>query len=227
MKTLVIILGAVVLILCGVLFLNNHKADQQYHAAVTNITALSNQVTELSTRMVLEGVKAAAAQGGAESNLTHCVRQFVAASNSLALVTRQLAAAETARQAAQAERATCHAQLETLQAQLAAAQANVQALNAEVLQLAESRKALVAAQQKASALTEALGLLRVQYAELSGQIEDPEFLRLQSEKAKDLAKLRKRQAAAKPNAPADPHAPLLLLPDGSVRLASQTNGALP
>jgi chromosome segregation ATPase len=221
MKTLAIILGAALAVLCGVLYMNSGRAEQQLQKAAAENASLSNQVTELSTRLVLEGVKGAAAVSAAESNLTVCVRQATAVSNHLAQAKGQLASAQASVQNLQTNLAAHRAQVESLQAQLAAAQANVQVLNGEVLQLAESRKGLVAAQQKVGEVTGELGGLRVQLAELSSQIEDPEFLRLQSDKARDLAKLRKRQAAAKPGAPVDKRAPLVLLPDGTVQLGMQ------
>jgi chromosome segregation ATPase len=227
MKTLVVILGAALVILCGVLYMNSSQAKAQNQKAVTEIASLSNQVTELSTRLVLEGVKATDAQSLASSNLALCVRQLAALSNTQTHAKAQLASTQDALQKSQADTAARQAQLDALQPQLAAAQANVELLNAEVLQLAPSRKSLVAAQQKISELTAELGVLRVQFAELSKQVEDPGFLRLQSEKARDLAKLRKRQAEAKPDAPPDKRAPLVLLPDGTVQFVSTPTAPQP
>ncbi|MBN2506404.1 MAG: hypothetical protein JXQ71_06890 [Verrucomicrobia bacterium] len=224
MKTLVIVLAAAVLILCGVLLMNNRAAEKQHAKAVADIATLSNKVTEVTTRLVLEGVKASEAQNAAQSNLTHCLRQTATATQTLAQIKTQLASTQSRLQNAQTELAARHAQIESLQARLAAAQASVQTLDTKARQLADSHQRLVATQQKLSGLNEAFGNLRLQHATLSAQILDPDFLRHQTEKVRELARLRQRQAGAKPGTPPDPRAPLVLQPDGSVRVASQTNG---
>ncbi len=217
MKNLAITLGSAVVLLCGLLYINHSRADRRYEVAHTHNVALSNQVTELSTRLVLETVKANAASSNAATRLGFLERRLLEVTNSLDRLQSRLSTAEHERSRIQGALAVRDQEIQSLRDQLVAAQANVEALNLEALRTAALHRLLIDAESRASALMRELGRMRIENAERARQIEDLDFLRLQTEKARDLAKAR--EAASKPGAAPDPRAPLALMPDGTVRVA--------
>ncbi len=221
MKPSVIVLGIVCVVLVGMLYLNHNSAQKQEAETAQQLESLTNQIRKAETESFKTIGDLHYTNSLQASNLEVCVRQLATASNRLSHTVSQLASTRKTLADTHGEVATLNGQLEGLRNEANAVNHQLETLKPVRQELKETKQDLLATQRRLSRVLEELGGLRVEYHDLSNKLNDVEFLKLQTVKAKELEKLRSQAVKAKPDEKLDPHAPLVLLPDGTVRLASQ------
>ena len=219
LKTVAVILAVVVAGLAFALYKRNSSAGVQSEADAKAIGSLSNQVTELRTKLALEHSNLQLAASNHQALLHRRTAELTATSNSFAKASLSLDVAREETRIAQAELSAKAGALAALEAQRVEWQLQAEAMLGLQLESGELKERLQQLQFAHAALQETLGRVRLDQTELERKLEDPAFLRLQARRAEDAAELRRRTAANQRIRSTDPRVQLDLQPDGSVRPA--------
>ncbi len=218
-KITAIILAVLVAVLGFALFKANTGAGHQAESDAATITSLSNQVTELRTKLALEHSNLDLAQSNHFALLHRRTAELNTTSNRLVQTALLLDRAREETRIAQAaipSQAVAVATLEAQRDELQRQAAQIPGLQQEIAELKEQ---VQQGQFARAALDETLGLARASQAELERKLEDPAFLRLQARRADEAAALRQRTAAGESIRVTDRRVRLELQPDGTVRPA--------
>ena len=219
LKVVAAILAVLVAGLAFALYKRNSSAGVQAEADAKAIGSLSNQVTELRTKLALEHSNLQLAASNHQALLHRRTAELTATSNSLAKASLSLDLAREETRAAQAELSAKAGALATLEAQRVEWQLQAEAMLGLQREAAELKERLQQSQFAHAALQETLGRVSLDKAEIERKLEDPAFLRLQTRRAEDAAELRRRTAAHQRLRGTDPRVRLDLQPDGTVRPA--------
>ena len=219
LKVVAAILAVLVAGLAFALYKRNSSAGVQSETDAKVIGSLSNQVTELRTKLALEHSNLQLTISNHQAQLSRRSAEVAATSNRLVKVGLSLDQSREETHAAQAEISAKAAALATLEAQRDEGQRQVEVMRALQLESAELKERLRQSQFAHAALQETLGRVRLDQADLERKLEDPAFLRLQVRRVEDAAELRRRTAANQRIRSTDPRVQLHLQPDGTVRPA--------
>lgn len=218
-KILAAVLAIVVAGLGFAQYKRNTSAATQSEADARTIGSLSNQVTELRTKLALEHSNLEVARSNQQAHLGRRTAELITASNRLVQTSLLLAHAREETQAAQAQlpaKAAAFATLEAQQDELQRQAALIPGLQRGITVMKDQ---LQQSQFAQAALEESLGRARASQADLERKFEDPAFLRLQARRADEAAEMRQRTAAGQRVRVSDPRVRLDLQPDGTIRPA--------
>lgn len=211
---------AVALGATGFFFYKSKEATaQQTDADAKTIATLSNQVSEVRTRLAMETGMNGISQSNIQYTLSRRASELLFTSNRLVQTALLLSNAQHETHIAQAQlpaSATTIARLEAHRDQLLRDLEVIPGLQREIADL--KRKSQDAQFAQAS-LQETLSRLRTENANLERQLGDPAFLRLQASRAEDAAQVRQRTTSKQAVRATDTRVRLELQPDGSVRPA--------
>jgi chromosome segregation ATPase len=220
MKAAVIILGALCAIMAYALFQRGVTATGRIDELTTNQVALSNQIAEARTRLVLAEVTSAKAVSNLEWNLTR-------RTSDLNVVSNRLVQTHLLLQASQKEEQAVRAQLESRVARVAILESENASLTERIRRPGEYenavkerdglRRELAEVKRERDTLQTRLGAAQVEKEQMQGQLFDLEFLERQRRDAETAADIRRRMATMRAGASADPRTKLELQPDGTVR----------
>jgi len=183
------------------------------------MNSLSNQVTELRTKLALEHSDLEFARSNHLASLQRRTAELMMTSNRLVQTTLLLDHARVETHIAQSEAITHAAALATAVAQRDEWERQASVVPAMRSEVADLRERLQHAQFIRASIEEALGQARTAKADLERKLEDPSFLRVQARHAEDAAEVRRRVAANERVRVTDSHARLSLQPDGTVSLS--------
>jgi hypothetical protein len=217
------ILAVVLALLCGGmgygLYKRNASANAQAEADAKANGGLSNQVSELRTKLALELSNTMVAQSNHQVLSDRYKAALVNASNRIVQVSLLLSNAQHEASVAEAELPAKAAIIALLEAHRDELQRQVAALPVLEHGIVDLKDQLAQARFAYAALSETLGRARVEQATLERRLEDPGFLRTQAKRVEEAAEIRRRAAAQERIDPSDPRVRLELQPDGTVRPA--------
>lgn len=217
------ILSAILAIIVGglafALYQRNTSGTARSGADAKTISSLSNQVTELRTKLALEHSNLEVAQSNHLSVLSRRTADLMTASNRLVQTALLLDRAREETRLAQMEIPARVAALATVEAQRDELQRQAALIPELQRTVAGLKEKLQQAQFAQAGLEETLGRARASQAELERKLEDPAFLRLQARRAEEAAEMRQRTAAGQRVRVSDPRVRLDLQPDGTIRPA--------
>lgn len=193
-----------------------HQADTD----AKTIATLSNQVSEVRTRLAMETGMQGIAQSNLHFTVTKRTGELAVTSNRLFQTALLLSNAQHETHTAQAQlpaNATTIARLEAHRDQLLRDLEVIPGLQREI---GELKQRVQAAQLASASVQETMSRLRTEKANLERLLEDPAFLRVQAARAEDAAQVRQRTASRQPVRASDNRVRLELQPDGSVRPAT-------
>lgn len=224
-KVLPIILVVIILGLGFALFKRGSSASAQAEADAKTIASLSNRVSEIETRLVLEKSNIEVARTNHQAAFDRRTAELLVTSNRLVQTRQLLDRADTELTAVRHDvsaRATAIGALESQREELQRTAAVIPRLEREAIEL---RKQLARTQIDRAALQETLGRARAEKADLERKLEDPLFLKLQERRVLEAAEMRQRAAAGQRIDISDPRVRLELQPDGTVRSTTAAAGA--
>jgi DNA repair exonuclease SbcCD ATPase subunit len=196
---------------------SKEAAVQQANADAKTIATLSNQVSEVRTRLAME----TGMQGIAQSNLQYAVSrrtgELSVVSNRHFQTTLLLSNAQHEAHAAQSQLPTKAANIASLEAHRDQLIRDLEVIPALQREIAELRRRLQEITFAQAATQETISRLRTEKANLERLLDDLSFLRLQASRSEDAAELRQRAASKQPIRAGDSRVRLELQPDGSVR----------
>ncbi|HKX60287.1 MAG TPA: hypothetical protein VJS65_00565 [Verrucomicrobiae bacterium] len=221
MKAYVIILAALCVLLGYVIYKRNDSANKQIGAITKDQLSLSNQVKEVTTKLMMSEGTA----NTTRSNLQYLVDKRTADLNVLSNrivqthlllqnAEKQGHATDEQLQARIAKVAVLETEIESLRRAAASAANDPSAREAESL-----RKQLAGVSRERDELKVQLGVLQVEHSELQTKLFDLEFLERQVKDAEEAAAIRRRMASARTGASPDKRMKLELQPDGTVKYA--------
>jgi len=222
MKALLIILSLACVGLAYGLYQVNSSTGREAAAAETQLTAFTNQVDELKTRLLMKQGDANYAQSNLQYLVTVRTSELANTSNRLVQLNLLYRTTQKEGQAAQAESKSLTGRLAVLEAERDGLQRGLAAVPVLERKLSETQDKLASAVSERDAWREAFGKLEVDKADLQRKLDDVAFLRLQVARAEENAAVLRRMAKAGPGAAVDPKARLELLEDGTVRPALPT-----
>jgi chromosome segregation ATPase len=222
MKTVAILL-AVVCALCAVVFFNQKStAVAALNAGETNRVALSNQVETLRTRLALAEGTLDSARSNHQFTLDQRTARALFYSNRLVQANLEIQNAQTETRALRGELQALAYTNGLLEARGGETSRQAKAITDLEARLKEARGLITSLTAERDRLASDLQLVRLERAELARKLDDPAFLRTQTEKAEDNAAVRKRMATRPVNS-SDERLQVELLPDGSVRAIPPPN----
>ena len=225
-KVIAIILALVAAGLGYALYQKGAHSGAQADADAKTIGSLSNQVSELRTKLALERSNLEVAQSNHQALIHRRIAELNVTSNRLVQTTLLLDRAREETHMAQSQLPAQAAAIATLEARRDELQREVALIPGLQREVAEWKGKFQQAQFSQAALQETLGRALTEKAGLERKLEDPAFLRLQARRADEAIELRQRAAANQRINPKDPRIRLDLQPDGSVRPAlTATKGA--
>ena len=225
-KVLAAVLAVLVAVLAFALYKGGSSAGAKAEADAKSIGLLSNQVSELRTKLALEHSNLQLAQSNHQALVKRSTAERTATSNRLAKTSLSLEQAREETRAAQAEISGQATALAALVAQRDEAQRQAEATRVLAREAAELKEGLQQSQFAHAALQESLGRVSLDKADLERRMDDPAFLRAQARRAEEAAELRRRNATHQRIRTADPRVPLVLQPDGTVRPAFTASAPL-
>lgn len=211
---------AVGLAATGFLFYKSKEsAAQQSDTDAKTIATLSNQVTEVRTRLAME----TGMHGIALSNVQYVVNRRTA---DLSTVSNRQFQTALLLSNAQYEAHNAQSQLPVKAASIAGLEAHRDQLLRELeviptlqREITDLKRRLQDSTFAQAANQETISRLRTEKANLEKLLDDPSFLRLQASRSEDAAEMRQRAASKQAVRAADSRVRLELQPDGSVRPA--------
>lgn len=218
-KILAIVLALFVAGLAFALYKRNATANEQVEADAKTCNSLSNQVTELRTKLALAHSNLELAQSNHLALLSRRTAELNLTSNRLVQTGLLLDRAREETRIAQADipsQAVTVANLKAERDELQRQAAQIPGLRNEI---AEFKVQVHQGRFAVAALEETLGGVRAGKAELERKLEDPAFLHTQARRAEEAAALRQRIAAGQSIRVTDRRVRLELQPDGTVRPA--------
>ncbi len=218
-KILPIILLVLVLGLGFALFKRNGSANEQAESDARSIASISNQVSELRTKLALEQSNLGVAQTNHLAAISRRTSELMTASNRLVQTSLLFDHTQQETRAAQGELPARVAAIATLEAQRDELQRQAAVIPNLQSEVAELKEKLNQARFAQASLYDTLGRVRLELADLERNLEDPLFLHLQERRVVEAAEIRQRAAAKQPVTTSDPRVRLELLPDGTVRPA--------
>ena len=225
-KVIAIILALVAAGLGYALYQKGAHSGAQADADAKTIGSLSNQVSELRTKLALERSNLEVAQSNHQALIHRRIAELNVTSNRLVQTTLLLDRAREETHMAQSQLPAQAAAIATLEARRDELQREVALIPGLQREIAEWKGKFQQAQFSQAALQETLGRALTEKAGLERKLEDPAFLRLQARRADEAIELRQRAAANQRINPKDPRVRLDLQPDGTVRPAlTATKGA--
>lgn len=218
-KVIAIILALVAAGLGYALYQKGAHSGAQADADAKTIGSLSNQVSELRTKLALERSNLEVAQSNHQALIHRRIAELNVTSNRLVQTTLLLDRAREETHMAQSQLPAQAAAIATLEARRDELQREVALIPGLQREVAEWKGKFQQAQFSQAALQETLGRALTEKAGLERKLEDPAFLRLQARRADEAIELRQRAAANQRINPKDPRIRLDLQPDGSIRPA--------
>ncbi len=218
-KVIAIILALVAAGLGYALYQRGAHSGAQADADAKTIGLLSNQVSELRTKLALEHSNLEVAQSNHLALIHRRTAELNVTSNRLVQTTRLLDRAREETHMAQSQLPVQAAAIATLDARREELQRELALLPGWQREATEWKKRFQETQFSQAALQETLGRALTEKAGLERKLEDPAFLRLQARRADEAIELRQRAAANQRINPKDPRIRLDLQPDGTVRPA--------
>ena len=218
-KIIAIILALVAAGLGYALYQRGAHSGAQTDADAKTIGSLSNQVSELRTKLALERSNLEVAQSNHQALIHRRIAELNVTSNRLVQTTLLLDRAREETHMAQSQLPAQAAAIATLEARRDELQREVALIPGLQREAAEWKGKFQQAQFSQAALQETLGRALTDKAGLERKLEDPAFLRLQARRADEAIELRQRAAANQRINPKDPRIRLDLQPDGSIRPA--------
>ena len=215
------ILAAILAVVAGLigyaLYSSKSASAQKAEVDAKSITTLSNQVSELRTKLALEQGTQGISQSNHQFALSRRNAELIMTSNRLVQSSLLLSNVQHEMHLLQSQLPAKAAAIATLEAhrdELLRELAVVPGLQLQIAELKERNQQALFAQ---AAQQEAISRVRTEKASLERLLEDPAFLRLQARRSEDAIELRQRNAANKRTRSTDPRVRLDLQPDGSVR----------
>jgi chromosome segregation ATPase len=219
MKSAVIILGIICVLLSYAIYKKSDSANKQIEAMATNQVSLTNQIKEVTTKLMMsEGTGHTA-----KSNLQFLVDKRT---SDLNIVSNRLVQTHLLYQDAQKSAHATDEQLQARVARIAVLEAEIESLRRAAAAVANDpsareaeslRKQLAAVSRERDALKTQFGTLQVQHADLESRLLDVEFLNRQLKDAEEAAEIRRRMASSRAGASPDKRMKLELQPDGTVK----------
>lgn len=219
MKIVAVLLGLGLAATGFLFYKSKESAAQQADTDAKTIATLSNQVSEVRTRLAMETGMNGISQSNIQFTLSRRAGELLFTSNRLVQTSLLLSNAQHEVHVAQAQlpvNAATIARLEAHRDQLLRELEVIPVLQREIADLKRKSQDEQFAQ---AALQETVSRLRTENANLERQLDDPAFLRLQASRAEDAAQVRQRTANKQAVRATDARVRLELQPDGSVRPA--------
>ena len=218
-----VILGILCAVLAGVLYLRHNNANRTLAGAVARENGFSNEVAQLQTKLLLAQGQAVREQTNREAAIHRRAVDLLNASNRVVQIQGVLAATQKEVTKARTQLQTQSVRVGELENQRDELNRKIETLQPLQPQLEELRKNLAFVIDERDKLMKESELLRLELAGLQRNVTDLDYLRLQTVRIEDNMEAAKRMASAKPGARPDLKLPIVMEPDGSVRLASPTN----
>ncbi len=204
---------------------SKEAAAQQSDADAKTIATLSNQVSEVRTRLAMETGMHGIGQSNLQFQVTKRTGELAVTSNRLFQTALVLSNAQHQAHAAESQLPGRVATIATLEAHRDQLMRELEVIPGLQREIAELKQRNQTAQIAAAGVQETLSRLRTEKANLERLLDDPAFLRVQAARAEDAASSRQRLAAKQGLKASDPRVRLELQADGSVRPAAPDGGA--
>lgn len=223
MKKAVIALTLIAGLLVVFLVKTRSQAGSQTENLAKELQSLSNKVTEAQTRLVMNQALSNDKLSTLQINLDLRLKELASVSNLLQQARQSIASEQQAGAKAASEAQAANArvgELEDAQADLKRKLEPIPGLEAQIKTLT-SNLAVLSAERDALSLE--LREVRLSEAEGQRKLQDPVFLRLQTARLEDEARLAKQLASAGSGSKLVRKSQLELMPDGTVKLKPPTN----
>ncbi len=198
---------------------SKEAAAQQSDADAKTIATLSNQVSEVRTRLAMETGMNGIGQSNLQFQVSKRTGELAVTSNRLFQTALLLSNAQHQAQSAENQLPGKAAAIATLEAHRDQLLRELEVIPGLQREIAELKQRNQTAQVAAAGVQETLSRLRTEKANLERLLDDPAFLRVQASRAEDAAASRQRLAAKGSLKASDSRVRLELQPDGSVRPA--------
>lgn len=217
MKAPVIILGLICAALAFGLYKRNSSAGAEAEQALKQYETMSNQVSELRTKLALEQGTAAQHSSNANYAVTKRTSDLLQLSNRLVQTALLLKAAETSAREANANLQSKAAQIALLESERTELQHQLETIPELRRQVTEASGKSTPIATERDALAQENRRLVLEVADYFRKLNDPSFLKLQLERAEQDMETRVRLAKAGASVTIDKKSRLELQPDGTVR----------
>jgi chromosome segregation ATPase len=223
MKKAVVVLAVVAGLLAVLLWKTRSRAQEEGEQQVKVIQTLSNKVTEVETRMVMNQALGNDKLSTVQTNLELRLRDLARLSNHVAQARKALTAEQEARSTALSEAQASRTRLAEVEAEVADLKARLEPMAAVQAQVGTLNSNLASLRAERDALSQDLARARLSEAQLQLKLQDVASLRIQVAKLEDEARLARELAAAGPDPRLIRQSRLELMPDGSVKLVPPAN----